>query len=250
MINISQLRMKRAKKEKEELLREFEDYYEYCFIKDYEMRYDDFMAQAIQIQDIFINLLELKGKTTMVSIMFPKSYNLHEIVEWLDSYTVSFNEKDAYGYFISNAHEIEDSMLFKGNPIVLASRGQEKIYFETKNLIEITDQYKNYHEIVNTVLAKDVDLFNSPLRQRLFLNNEEITEVPRIDFDLSRDEIYVNGVFIAADYMDEYCNGLAIYREADSLLPIVFFVGEEDISISLEELEDGSKICRIYQKVH
>ncbi len=83
----------------------------------------------------------------------------------------------------------------------------------------------------------------------LFLNGEEITCIDRIDFDLSKDEIYVNGVFVIADYLDQYCDGIAFYREADSWLPIVFFVGEKDINITLEEYEDGSKVCRVEQEI-
>ncbi|MBU9713582.1 hypothetical protein [Evansella tamaricis] len=157
VINISEMRRQKQNDKLEEHLREFDDYYEYCFMKGYEMNYEDFKCQAIQFQDIFVNLMELKDRTIMISLMFPTTYDLHEVAEWLDSYTVSFNEKDNGGYFVNDAEFISESLLFKGNPIVIAARGKKKLYYEITELTEITDYYHYYSEIVNTANSKEVD---------------------------------------------------------------------------------------------
>jgi hypothetical protein len=72
IIDISDLRLKKSKRTAEQL-REFDDYYEYCFIKDYEMKYENFRSQSIQLADVFVTLLELKTKTILVFLLFPKN---------------------------------------------------------------------------------------------------------------------------------------------------------------------------------
>ena len=158
IIDISNLRMKKANDKVEQYLREFDDHYEYCIIKDYEMMFDEFKSQSIQIDDYFVTLLELKHKTLLASLLFPKTYDIHEIVEWLDTHSVSFNEKDKGGYFISKATTITSAVKFKGDPIVVASRGRQKAYYSIIDLPEITELYDNYSQIVNTGNATPVNV--------------------------------------------------------------------------------------------
>ncbi|MBP3041889.1 hypothetical protein J9303_20955 [Bacillaceae bacterium Marseille-Q3522] len=212
MIDISELWTRKLQQGSGQL-REFDDHYEYCFIKDYEMKYDDFNSQAVQIGDIFVNLLELKTKTIMVSLFFPKTYDVHEIAEWLNGNQVSFNEKDKVGYYIPHASKILESLNFKGLPIVVATKGNEKIYYKTTVLTEVTKKYKYFSEIVNPAFAKEIDTSD---KDTIYLNGKNITEIPHIEFDLGKDEIYVNGAFVAADYLDETGRIKGIYNNSNA----------------------------------
>lgn len=145
-------------------LREFTDYYEYCFIEDYEMKYDDFIIDGIHVDNIFVSILESRGKSLIVSLQFSKEYDIPEIVEWLESHVVTFNECDKLGYFINQAHTIIEGVNFRGRPIVIASKGIEKIYFNPDDFKEVTDHYLNYTQIVNTGNAVDIEIGNAVLK--------------------------------------------------------------------------------------
>jgi hypothetical protein len=244
VIDISALRKERAKKQVSHL-REFDDYYEYCFIEDYEMKYDDFKSDSIQLADIFVTLLECRGQIMMTSLQFPKTYDIGEIVIWLDSHTVSFNEGNRDSYYVANADEIVEGLTFKGLPIVLAKRGNRKLRYNTEDFQEVTEQYVNLPHIVNTELAKPVDLPVSD-QGNVFLNGQLWNDIHKIEFDMEMDLIFVNGCFIVADYLDEYCGSIGFYKEDDSLVPIVFFVGKNNIYITLEEADD-EQLCIVEQ---
>ncbi|WP_142247870.1 hypothetical protein [Alkalihalobacterium alkalinitrilicum] len=158
MIDIVHLRMKKATHKVEHYIREFEDEYEYCLIKDYEMLFNDFKSQSIQVSDCFVTLLELRNKTILVSVLFPKAFDVDEIVEWIDTHTISYNDQDNRGYFVKKAGSIVEAVKFKGRPIVLATRGSKKIYYDIHPLIEITNCYVQYSQIVNTVNAKSIEI--------------------------------------------------------------------------------------------
>ncbi|SDI52903.1 hypothetical protein [Natribacillus halophilus] len=158
VINIKDLRMKNSSIEKENKLWEFDDYFEYCLIDDYESIFDKFKVESIKIDDYFVSILESGKNYLMIALLFPKTYNVHEIVDFLDNHSFGFNEKDENGYFIDNAASIETTLLFKGMPIVVSTIGNDKIYFSIDGLTEITDSYQHYHSIVNTADASKVDV--------------------------------------------------------------------------------------------
>jgi|SRR5699024_5025089 len=158
VIDIRSLRNKKSVHEHENKLWEFEDYYEYCFSDNYEETYDDFITEAVQIEDYFINLLNAYNRYIMVSILFPKSYSIQEIVTFLDSHTITFNKKDQTGYFINQANEIKSVIVFKGFPIAVASIGKNKLYYSIDELSDITDTYEFHQQIVNPQQAESVDI--------------------------------------------------------------------------------------------
>ncbi|QDI90789.1 hypothetical protein EPH95_06020 [Salicibibacter halophilus] len=158
VINIKDLRAKKSATEKENKLWELDDYFEYCFIDDYESIYDKFKVESIQVDDYFVSILEAKGKYHMVAVRFPKIYDVHEIVEFLDTHSFGFDEKGKDGYYIDNAAEIEKAVLYKGLPIVVATIGKDSVYISTDGLTEVTDSYEHYNSIVNPADASLVDV--------------------------------------------------------------------------------------------
>jgi hypothetical protein len=135
---------------KKGVLRRLPDCYEYCFLPDYEMKYDSFQSQSIQMLEFFFTLLELKNKTLFVSVQFPLYYDTDRIQEFLGYYTFSYDEKDEKGYYVKNAQEIVEGKLFKGKPLVIGRRGRKKLYYDVSDFIEVTAHYNQYHQIVHT----------------------------------------------------------------------------------------------------
>jgi hypothetical protein len=232
---------------KKGVLRRLPDCYEYCFLPDYEMKYDSFQSQSIQMLEFFFTLLELKNKTLLVSVQFPLYYDTDRIQEFLEYYTFSYDEKDEKGYYVKNAQEIVEGKLFKGKPLVIGRRGRKKLYYDVSDFIEVTAHYNQYHQIVHTGQAEIVDMDRK--KPVIILNGKRIDTVPRIDFDLSKDFILSNGQFIVADYMDDYLGNIGFYRETDPVIPISYYLDNDaPVTIQIDEGPDGSKICVVEQK--
>lgn len=179
IIDIKDLRLRKVKSAHEGKLREFENYYEYCLVDDYEMLYDKFQIESIQMDDIFVSILEHFGQLDFVSIQFPKTYDVHEIVEWIDGHVISFNKRDKSGYYVEGAEEIIKGVLYKSKPLIIANKGTQKIY--VNQLDEVTEEYERYSEIINTERAKTVDL--SKTKNAMFEKpNQWIDDVDKDDW--------------------------------------------------------------------
>jgi hypothetical protein len=231
------------------VLRKLPDCYEYCFLPDYEMKYDSFHIQNIHMLEFFFTLLELKNKTLFVSVQFPLYYDTDRIQEFLEYYTFSYDEKDEKGYYVKNTLEIVEGKLFKGKPLVIGRRGRKKLYYDPSDFIEVTAQYNQYHQIVHTGQAEIVDVDEK--KPVIILNGRRMSTVPRIDFDPAKDLILSNGQFIVADYMDDYCGNVGFYRESDPVIPVSYYLDSDaPVYIQIDEGADGSKICVVEQKYH
>ncbi|WP_077615739.1 hypothetical protein [Caenibacillus caldisaponilyticus] len=132
-----------------EQLREADDYYEYCFIPEYEMAFDEFKIDGVQVRDIIANILTLKSKTLLVSVSFPKPCEIPDIIDWFGNHIVSFNEKDAKGYFAAQAAEILDGVRLRGEPVVLCKRGRKKLYYDPSEFAEVTEHYHYFYRQVD-----------------------------------------------------------------------------------------------------
>ncbi|TRY24798.1 hypothetical protein FOI68_14750 [Brevibacillus sp. LEMMJ03] len=232
---------------KKGVLRRLPDCYEYCFLPDYEMKYDSFQSQSIQMLEFFFTLLELKNKTLFVSVQFPLYYDTDRIREFLEYYTFSYDEKDEKGYYVKNALEIVEGKLFKGKPLVIGRRGRKKLYYDVSAFLEVTAHYNQYHQIVHTGQAEIVDMVAK--KPVIFLNGRRMNAVPRIDFDPAKDFILSNGQFIVADYMDDYCGTIGFYRKTDPVIPVSYYLDSDaPVYIQLDEGADGSKMCVVEQK--
>lgn len=232
---------------KKGILRKLPDCYEYCFLPDYEVKYDSFQSQSIQMLEFFFTLLELKNKTMFVSVQFPLYYDTDRIQEFLEYYTFSYDEKDEKGYYLKNTLEIVEGKLFKGKPLVIGRRGRKKLYYDASDFIEVTAQYNQFHQIVNTGQAEIADMDKK--KPVIILNGRRMDTVPRIHFDLSKDLIISNGQFIVADYMDDYCGNIGFYSVSDPVIPVSYYLDSDTpVYIQIDEGEDGSKLCVVEQE--
>ncbi|WP_029332518.1 hypothetical protein [Exiguobacterium oxidotolerans] len=212
-------------------LRETTHYYEVIFMKDYEEMYPSTQVRTIQLADICVNLIVMPEQTYLVSALFLKPVEVTDVVAWIQLYTISFAQADASGYYVEQADEILEIVLYQGNPIVIATRGDDRLYYATKGAIEV-------RRATNEGIGK------KPL---LYLNGEAWFGVPRLEFNPKQDELHVNGTFLFADYMDAYQGHVGFFRQATPDLPTVLLVGRAIIEMELTENPDGSRILVIEQ---
>jgi len=212
-------------------LREMDDYYEAVLVSNYDELYPSTQVRTIQLADIYVNLVMTSEGAHLVSALFLKPVEVPDIVAWMQLYTISFAMADATGYYVEQADEILEIVLYQGNPIVIATRGTDRLYYETEGAIEMRRESSE-------VIGK------KPL---LYLNGEARFGVPHLEFNPSQDEIHVNGTFLFADYMDTYQGHVGFFRKTDPDLPVVVLVGTAIIEMELTENPDGSRVLVIEQ---
>jgi len=212
-------------------LKEYADHYEYRLIEDYEQRYSSFEIQSIQLEEVLVNLLATKDETVLVSLLFLKPAEREAIRDWLSLYTVSYDQHDGEGYFIEGADELLDVMLYKGKPIAVATRGEDRLYYDIAGAVEVRRPAN----------------FPKQKKPLLYLNGEARYTVPRIGFDPLRDEVHVNGLFLFIDYMDNFGGQVGFFRKTDPKLPVVLLIGKSIIGMGLTAWADGRRILIVEQ---
>lgn len=221
-------------------IREFEDRYEYCFIMDYEEKYLNFEVHAIPLLDIQVVLVEIGEKIELVSIEFSKeNFNIEQIISWIQYESIYLGNKEKTNHIIEKCGRILKGIKFKGNVIVVYGKGNKSVVLDIGDYDEITEKYNVEFYKIDTTKSKKLQKGLS-----IILNGELVNEIPRIDFKRYKDMLISNGNVIIADYIDEYCGGIGIYRYDDESTPIVSFIDTNTtMYIDLYEKEDGAQVC-------
>ncbi len=210
---------------------EKDDHYEAMLVPSYDHTYPSTQIRTIRLADISVNLIVTPQETLLVSALFHKPVQVTDIVSWMQLYTISFAQSDQTGYFVEQADEILEVVLYQKHPIVIATRGQDRLYYDTTGAIEVRR-------------AMNESIGERPL---LYLNGEAWYGVPRLTFNRMKDELHVNGTFLYADYMDAHHGKIGFFRENDPSLPIVLLVGQAIVEIELTENPDGSRVLILEQ---
>jgi len=230
-----------------EKIREFNDYYEYCFIPEYEGKYSDCETDTIQMNKVHAVTLEIKGRFLLVGIQFFKNtFSIEEVINWLTIYNINYVDNQS---LVQNASELLKGVRFKGNVLVLYKKGNKKINFNYIDFPEITEIYNFSRGKVDTSKSKAAR--KEPLgRLVIHLNDEEMYEVPRLEFSIDKDYIICNGTLIKADYIDSYKNNsIGFYRNDDPINPIASLIDIcTEVYIEISEREDGVNFCFIDYK--
>lgn len=130
-----------------------DDYgYEYCVVSDYEELFGTFRCEAIQIGNVFANMLIAGKEKRFVSVLFPEDWSVPEIVDWLEHHVIYVGESPA-----GEMGEIIEGVLYRGNPIVLGKKGNRTLSFNTGSFEEVTGFYEHHHVIRNSHNYKEVD---------------------------------------------------------------------------------------------
>lgn len=226
-------------------IREFEDRYEYCFIMDYEERYLDFEVHAIPLLDVQVVLLEIKEKIELAAIEFYKSnFNIEQIITWIQYEDIYFGNREKVNHTIKRCDRVLEGIKFKGNVIAAYRKGNKSVTLDINDYDEITEIYNVQFNKVDTTKSKKLQSGLS-----IILNGELVNEIPRLDFEGNKDMLISNGNLIKADYIDEYCGGIGIFRYDNKSVPIVSFVDTNTtVYIDLYEKEDGAQVCIMEHK--
>lgn len=223
IININEHRFKKLI-DRQASIREFGDRYEYCFISEYENKYDEFICDSIGIGEVFVQLLTVKGEEKLVSIDFPKDlFDIEDIPNYLSLYDIKLlrNGEDK----IYNACEVITALKFRGTPLVFYETGRETIEIDLDELVEVTKNYDKSKYRINTASSKNRDSI-TPV-SKTYLNNEEISYIPEIEIDSSKDLIIANGYIMAASFLGNYNGQIAFFKDRKDKEPISFIQDKE-----------------------
>jgi hypothetical protein len=125
---------------------------------------------------------------------------------------------------------------------VLYKPGSGKLAINTRDYIEVTEQYKPINKVSDTSTSKEVSLGRKQKRITIYFNGREVEKVPTIDFDVMGDFVYVNGVLLCADQICDHNGTLGIFNR-ELLLPLGM-ITDDDTTITIDLYERGdSKLC-------
>ena len=230
-----------------EKTREFDEYYEYCLIPEYEEKYSNCITDSIQINNVHAVTLKINEKFLLVGILFYKNiFNIEEVINWLKIYNISYVDNQS---FIQNASELLKGIRFKDNVLVLYHKGNKKITFNCLDFPEITNIYDFSRAKIDTGKSKST-MKEQIEKLVIHLNDQEMDDVPRLEFDIDKDYIICNGTLIKADYIDSYNeNTIGFYKNEDPSNPIASLIDVcTEVYIDISEREDGVTFCFIDYK--
>lgn len=241
IIDIKDLKLKRLMN-RNHSIREFGDRYEYCFIKEYENKYDNFACDSIQFEDCFVQLLTVKGERILVSIDFNKDiFEMEEVIYYLELYGFTLLKEGEYQ--IKEAYQVLEAKKFNGTPIVLYERGTDIVSVDLDELMEITEEFVYNKYRINTVASKSRTSIKP--KSKIVLNDEEIDYIPEIEISPYHDLIISNGNIIVANYIGNYFGCIGFYLDKEDDFP-VSWIYDKDTTVYIDIHEDkGKKIIMI-----
>ena len=217
-------------------IREFGDRYEYCFIKEYEKKYDNFTLDSIEFGGCFVQILTVKDEQMIVSIEFSKSVlDMETLLDYVDFYGFELL-KEGQSY-IKDASGVMEAKKFKGRPIVFFERGIGIVKVNLEELIEVTEDFESNEQRIDTGASKTRDSILP--KSRIFLNNEEIDYIPEIEISPGQDLIISNGHIMVANYIGDYCGCIGFFEYETDYLPISWIYDKETtVYIDIHEKEE------------
>lgn len=189
-------------------------YFECIIDKERQGKYKHIPNIGVGIGGVYAVVVKPQGKPhALSSVHFLKdSFKLPEVVEWLDTYSLSILKDDQGSYTINQCKAIRDVVRVEEELLVLYKRGKDSLTIDYANLTKGGE--------ITTL---------KPLDVVLIINGEQIDYVPRINIDKNRDVLIVNGNCIVADYIDEYDGNVGFYLKSNPALPTAFIFTEETI---------------------
>lgn len=204
---------------------EKESYYD-CLLGKDKHKYRAAPLTGIKVGEIYAMVYKNKDKMYKIEALhfFKDSFNLPQVVDWLDKYIVISLPDNKNTYLIDKCQSIKDVARIEDTLLLLYKKGDKSLQIEAKDILSYIDSAK---EEANR--AMDITLI---------LNDEVIDYIPRIKVNKRQDILIVNGNCIVADYIDEYNGNLGFYLNSNPALPVAFIFTEEThvyIDIILKE---------------
>lgn len=127
------------KKDSSSKLKEYLHFYECVFIDSHHRSYGDYKIHSIPIYVINAVIMERRNHPLLIALEFPKDFfNREEAEEWLDHYVVALIDKGMS--YVDNASEIIDQVTFKGTPLVIYAKGNQRVSLPS-NMMEVTNDF-------------------------------------------------------------------------------------------------------------
>lgn len=125
--------------------------FEYRYLTDYDLKIELDKTDCIELGDSFIQIIKSQGQYILLSILFNREKNsVDSVVSWLEKHQVEIFAKGIDSLQIENVKEVIDAVTFLGQPLVLYTKGKNKVVINVTDLIEVTEGYKKFHTISNT----------------------------------------------------------------------------------------------------
>lgn len=245
---LSDYRLQSKLERKKDRLRQIDQYYEYCIIKDWEKMLRFTRTLAINIGDVSANLAEEEGRLVFVSIIFScDRFSVLEVLDWLDNYAVYWEGRLKSIPKVIGASEIVEGLRYRGQSLILYRRGLAELDFIAEEFPEVTEKIRLKHVVSDISNTKEVSLGTPEKEIRIYFNGDEVDEIPDLKFDVDYDSVYVNGLLLRADRVADYQGNLGIFFEGGVDLPIGK-IDDNDCSISIELYKHSywnTRLCNI-----
>ncbi len=228
-------------------IREYHDRYEYCIKPDYGEKHNGVLLHSIQLGDIFPILLEMDNGIILVAIIFYKSsFNLEQVLTWLNTFKVYIGRAGQESYKISKCSKVLKSIKFKGQLIATYYKGNQVVELAAGAIKETTKNYKYKYQKINTWQAT-----NTQSGVTVLLNGNILNGIPKIELVKSKDIIISNGNCIVADYIDAYGDGIGFYRKEDRLIPVAYLLNNNTtVEIQITKRTNGGRLCVVKYKYY
>lgn len=145
---LSDYRLQSKLERKKDRLRQIDQYYEYCLVKDWEKMLSFTETLVVNIGDVAANLVEQEGRRVLVSIIFDcDCFSVQEVLGWLDDYAFYWEGSLNQSPKIMGASEIVQGVRYGGQSLILYRRGTSDLAFDGDEYPEIAEKSKLAHMV-------------------------------------------------------------------------------------------------------
>lgn len=221
-------------------IREFDNCYEYCFIPSYEEKYEGYEIHGIQLDQVNVILIELIDEIKLGGVEFEKdNFSIEQVVSWLEQMNIYVGNKNHTKQTIEQGNQVIQAFKFMGHVVALYSNGRRPIDLNINELHDITDIFNSTDITIDSSKSKNLNL-----ELIIFLNNQEVYGVPRLEFDRQKDLVISNGNLLKIDYIDAYKNGIGFFRY-NEVEPVASLIDSKTTVMIDIEREISKQICVI-----
>lgn len=236
--SLEAFRQRKAREMIQERISEKVDYFRFEVLP----RYRDYFAQCdgyrIELEDVSVVIAVSDHRPVNVALDFPRSrFRLHDVLDWLAVNRICCG---CWGdeQVISQAGPVVEAVCWDEYYLILLLQGQGRLNTADIESRAIPEPEKLVFIGSNERIYCDFDEEPDKIQFHIVMNGRVLDEIPYLEFDKEKDIIIVNDVFVVADYMDVFEDGLALflYGQPEPLLMQTSLSGQ----ITIDIIPDGA----------